>query len=127
MPPGFNDVISNCEVVKVNKQSSKVWIKFIQWLRHVRVTTVRDFKSASEWKWQYGDQSDMKRDDNEYDEHEQDEINFRQKVCKHSRAKQKLSEQCYGMLVVFKNGYLRIIESDKEFICDEIIEEEGKY
>ena len=37
-----------------------------------------------------------------------------------------MSDHCYGMLGLFKNGYLRIIDNDKEFVCDEIIDEEGK-
>ena len=90
--------------------------------------TVRDFKSASEYKWQYDYKKDklhMKRDNNEHDEHECDTINLRRKVCKYSCTKYQLSEHCYGTLGVFKIGCLRIIENDKEFTCDEIIEEEG--
>ena len=72
------------------------------------------------------DKSHAKTYDNEYDEYEKDKNNLRRKVHKHSCTKHKWSAQYYGTLGVFKNGYLRIIESDKEFISDEIMEEEGK-
>ena len=38
----------------------------------------------------------------------------------------QLSAQHHGTLGVFKNVYLRTMDSDKEFTCDEIMEEEGK-
>ena len=103
--------------------------KFIQWLWHKKVRTARDFKASSEWKWQHDDNADkfhIKIDDNEYDEHAHVESNLRRKVCKHNYKKQQLGLNCYGTLGVFKNGYLRIIENDKEFIGNEIIEEEVK-
>ena len=94
-----------------------------------RVTIVRDFKSESEQKLKYDEQADelhAKRDDNKYNECEKDKSNLKRKVHKHSFAKQQLNAQCYGILGGFKNGYLRIIQSDKEFVSDEIMEEEEK-
>ena len=44
-------------------------------------------------------------------------------MCKCNCKKQKLGLNCYGVLEVFKNRCLRIIENDKEFIGDETIEE----
>ena len=32
----------------VNKSSIKIWSKFMQWLQHKKVRTIRDFKAASE-------------------------------------------------------------------------------
>ena len=58
------------------------------------MNAVRDFKSASERKWQCDDQVDklhIKRDDNDNDEHEQDKSKLRRKVHKHSCATQQLS------------------------------------
>ena len=66
------------------------------------------------------------RDDNEHDEHAHDKINLRYKVHECNCEKQKLGLNCYSAVGVFKNGGLRIIENDKEFVGDEITEEEGK-
>ena len=55
-----------------------------------------------------------------------DESNLRRKVHKHNCKKQQLDLKCYSVLGVFKNGGLGIIENDKEFIGNEIIEEEVK-
>ena len=55
-----------------------------------------------------------------------DESNFRRKVCKHYCKKQQLGLNVYGALGIFKNGGLRIIDNEKEFIGDEIIEKEVK-
>ena len=68
----------------------------------------------------------VKRDDDEYDEHDQDKSNLRRKAFKCSCKKRQLSAQCCGILGVFQRGNLRIIESDQEFACDEIMEEEEK-
>ena len=68
----------------------------------------------------------IKRDDDEYDEHDQDKSNLRRKAFKHSCKKRQLSAQCYGILGVFQRGNLRIIESDQEFASEEIMEEEKK-
>ena len=37
-----------------------------------------------------------------------------------------MSAPCHSALGVFKNACLRMIENDKEFTYDEIMEEEGK-
>ena len=79
IPSGFNDSNSNSETRKFNKSFSKVRIKFIQWLRHKRVNTVKYFKSESKWKGKYDDQENKlhaKRDDSEHNEHEQDKSNL---------------------------------------------------
>ena len=101
----------------------------MQWLRHKKVSTIREFKEASEWKWKYDDNADafyMKRDNNENNDHVHDESNLRRKVHKHNCKKQQLGANYYGTLGVFENGGLRIIENGKEFTRDEIIEEEAK-
>ena len=46
---------------------------------------------------------------------------------KYSCTKHKLGAHCYGTLGVFKNGYLRIIESNKKNSSNEIMEKEVKY
>ena len=41
---GFKDGIGNRESGKFSKSFSKAWSKFIQWLRHKRLSIVKDFK-----------------------------------------------------------------------------------
>ena len=73
------------------------------------------------------DKSHAKRHDNKHDECEKDKNNLRRKVHKHSCTKHKLGAHYYGTLGVFKNGYLRIIESNKKNSSNEIMEKEVKY
>ena len=37
-----------------------------------------------------------------------------------------MSAQYYGILRVFQRGNLRTIESGQDFMCDDVIEKEGK-
>ena len=54
-----------------------------------------------------------------------DESNLRLKVHKNYVKKQKFGLNCYGAIDVFNRG-LRIIENGKDFIGNEIIDEEVK-
>ena len=85
------------------------------------MSAVKDFKSESEWKWQYHDQENklyVKRDDNEYDEYEHDKINLQRMTFKNRCKKRYLSAHYYGILGVFQKGNLRIFDSDQDFTCD---------
>ena len=101
----------------------------MQCLRHKKVITIRYFKAANELKWQHDHNADKfyaKTCDNEHDDHVHDKRNLRLKACKQNCKKQHLGLNCYGVMGVFKNRGLRMLENDKEFVGDETIEEEVK-
>ena len=82
----------------VNKCSVKSCNKFAQWLKHNKVITMRDFKVASQCRWQYDENADkfyIKMDNGEHDEHVNDESKLRRKVHKHKCKKQQLGLNCF--------------------------------
>ena len=71
-----------------------MWNKFVTWLRFKKVKVTKYFQEECEWKWKYDEIEDalhMKINYREHEEHKQDKINERRKVCVCTGVKEILS------------------------------------
>ena len=69
---------------RINKSSFKTRNDFMQWLRHRKVTALKDFKAASQFRWQHDENEDKsctKMNEKEHDGHVHDKSDMRRKVC----------------------------------------------
>ena len=88
----------------------------MQWLRHKKVTSTKDFKAASQQRWKHDENAEkscMKMGDKERDGRVHNESNLMRKVheCKYNE--EKISVNHHGAIGKFTNGALRTIDDAK--------------
>ena len=107
------------------KGSKKAWEDFITWLRNKNTTTVKDFDYDCEWEWTIGEESKKlhaKENEEEHNVCRKVDENDRQGVCEFEESFIDVEELTKGVIGVFVNNKLRIVDKEKDFIHDSNIE-----
>ena len=81
--------------------------------------SVKDFDSDCEWEWLIGEESEklhVKVNEEEHMVHRKEDENNRQGVCEFERNCADIEESTEGVIGVFVNNKLRIVDKKKLFI-----------
>ena len=102
------------------KRSKKIWEDFVQWLRSKCVTTVKDFQKYFEWKWFASMNSEwlrVKVNNDACKVNAKVNENNRQSAYKYENKCDEIEEQSKGLIGVFINNKLIIIDDNCNFTC----------
>ena len=103
---------------KPAKGSRKAWEDFTLWLRAQNVKTTKDFKAECEWKWLINNHSErlyVKDDNAMHKVYVKVSDNNGQNKYEYEKEEEEIEVQCEGVIGVFVNNKLRIIDTNSDF------------